>query len=439
MKIYYKLPLLLLLTVPTLLSGQKRWSLEECIRHAWDNNLQIKMQELAVEQSENNLEQAKLNYIPTLNASLSHSMNWGRSVNLQNLEIIENKLTQSTSANARAGINLFEGFAKGNEVKSRTLQKEISTEEVSKIKNDISVEIARLYLQVLLSKEIVKTADQSILSVEQQVERTRKMVDAGSLAYSSLLEMEAQLAAERVQVVNARNQLKGALLSLVQLLDLENTSGFDIQEVNVDFMIQGFNGESVDELYELSQSLPQIKSAELKLKNSDIQLSLAKGRTLPTVSFSAGYGSYYSDSREQPFFDQFNENRNPSIGFGLSIPIFNNFQAKTAVKNAKLGVKSSQIEVRSRRQMLYREIQQANNDAFAFYERYLASERNVKAMEESFRYVQQKFDVGALNTTDYSVAKANLFKAQSEYFQSKYQYVFQLKILDFYKGKPISL
>ena len=176
MKIYYKLPLLLLLIVPSLLSGQKRWSLEECIRYAWDNNLQIQQQELAVEQSENNLQQAKMNYIPSLNASLSHSMNWGRSVNLQTLEIIENKLTQSTSANARAGINLFEGFAKGNEVKSRTLLKEISTVEVSKIKNDISVEIARLYLQILLSKEIVKTADQSILSVEQQVDRDRKSV-----------------------------------------------------------------------------------------------------------------------------------------------------------------------------------------------------------------------------------------------------------------------
>jgi outer membrane protein len=254
-----------------------------------------------------------------------------------------------------------------------------------------------------------------------------------------LLEIEAQLAAESVQVVNAKNQLKSVLLSLVQLLDLENTNDFDIQDVNVDFMIQGFSGESVDNLYQLSQSLPQIISAELKLKNSDIQLSLAKGRAFPVLSFSAGYGTYYSDSRDQPFMDQFNENRNPSMGFGLSIPIFNNSQTKTAIKNAKLGVRSSQIEVKSKRQMLYKEIQQANNDAFAYYERYLASERNVTAMQESFRYVQQKFDVGALNATDYSVAKANLFKAQSEFFQSKYQYVFQLKILDFYKGKPISL
>ncbi len=311
MKIYYKLPLFLLLIIPSLLSGQKRWSLEECIRYAWENNLQIKQQELAVEQSENNLEQAKLNYVPTLNASISHSMNWGRSVNLQNLEIIQNKLTQSTSASARAAINVFEGFTKSNEVKSRSLQRDISVEEVDRIRNDISIEIARMYLQILLSKEMLKTVQNSIISVGDQVERTKKLVDAGSLPYSSLLEMQAQLAAEKVQVVNADNQLQNAVLALVQLLDLENDKDFDILDVDVDLMVKEFTGEKVNELYESSLELPQIRSARMKLTNADVQLAIAKGRVLPSVSFSAGYGTYYSDSREQAFFDQFNENRNP--------------------------------------------------------------------------------------------------------------------------------
>ena len=137
--------------------------------------------------------------------------------------------------------------------------------------------------------------------------------------------------------------------------------------------------------------------------------------------------------------DQFNENRNPSISFGLSIPIFNNWQSNTAIKNARLGVRNAEIEVRNTEQILYKEIQQANSDALGYYERYKASSQSVKAMEESFRYVQQKFDLGVLNATDYTVAKTNLFKAQSEFYQAKYQYVFQLKILDFYKGIPITL
>lgn len=439
MKILYKLPLFILIIVPSMLSSQSRWSLEDCIRHAWDNNLRIKQQELAIEQNENNLEQSRLNYYPTLNASVSHSMNWGRSVNVQDLKIIENKLSQSTSASARAAITLFEGFTKDNEVKSRGVQLEISQREVERLRNDISVEIARSYLQILLSREIVKTAEQSIASAREQLSRTQKMVDAGSIAYSSQLEVEAQLAAERVQVVNAHNQLRSALLNLKQLLDLDGDIDFDIKDVDVDFLVKEFIGESVPELYGQSLSLPQIKSAELSLKNSALQLAIAKGRAMPSVSFSAGYGSYYADSREQSFFDQFNENRNPSLGFGLNIPIFNNYQVKTAVKNARLGVRSAEIEMKSRQQMLFKEIQQAVNDASAYYQRYLASGQNVKAMEESFRYVQQKFDIGILNATDYTVAKANLFKAQSEYYQTKYQYVFQLKIIDFYKGIPISL
>ncbi len=439
MKIFYKLPILLLLLIPLALSAQKRWSLEECIKYAWDNNLTIKQQEIAVEQSENNVLQSKLQYIPSFNASVSHSMNWGRSVNMQDLQIIENKLSQSTSASLRASINLFEGFQKDNDLKSKKVIREMSVQEVSRIKNMISVEISKSYLQILLAKEILQTAKQSMESVQQQSERTKKLVDAGSVAYSSFLEIEAQLATERVQMVNAQNQVNNSLLVLKQLLDLTRESDFDVESPNLDITIEAFAGESVDGLYAISKSLPQIKTAELDYSNSTLQLAIAKGRRYPSLSFSAGYGSYYSDSREMNFKDQFNENRNPSISFGLSIPIFNNGQTNTAIKNAKLGVKNAEINVRNKEQELYKEIQQANSDALAYYERYQASSQNVAAMQESFRYVQQKFDVGVLNATDYTVAKTNLFKAQSEFYQSKYQFVFQLKILDFYKGIPINL
>ncbi|MFA6335692.1 MAG: TolC family protein [Bacteroidales bacterium] len=439
MKIYYKFPIILLLLIPLTLSAQKRWSLEECIKYAWDNNLSIKQQEITVEQSENNVLQSKLRYLPSLNASLSHSMNWGRSVNMQDLQIIENKLSQSTSTSLSASVNLFEGLQKSNDLKSKKVVREISVQEVSRIKNQISIEISRAYLQILLSKEILQTAVQSLESVKQQAERTGKLVNAGSIAYSSLLEIEAQLATERVQVVNAQNQVNNSVLALKQLLDLTRETDFDVESPNLDFMIDSFAGESVEQLFEQSKTLPQIKSADLNYKNSNLQLAIAKGASYPTISFSAGYGTYYSDSKEDKFMDQFDDNRNPSIGFGLRIPVFNNWQSNTAIRNARLGVRKAEIDVRNTEQVLYKEIQQANSDALGYYEKYKASLQNVKAMEESFRYVQQKFDLGVLNATDYTVAKANLFKAQSDLYQAKYQYVFQLKILDFYKGIPITL
>lgn len=439
MKTLYKLPLVLFLLVPSILPAQKRWSLEECIRYAWDNNLRIKQQELVIEQNANNVVQSKMAYLPSFRASVSHNMNWGRSVNMNDLQIIKNQLSQSTSASLGASLPIFEGMQRHNDVKSKEITYKIAIQDKEKLRNDISIEISRSYLQILLSRDILKTAQVSLSSMEEQRERTKKLVDAGSQAYSALLEIESQLASERVQVVNSQNQLRTNLLSLKQLLDLPGDENFDIIDQNVDALMQNYSGESVESLFRRSLDLPQIKGAQLGYDNSKVSLAMAKGRLYPSLSFSAGYGSYFSDSRSQAFFIQFNENRNPSIGFSLSIPIFSSLSARTAVKNARLGVKNAQLEVKTKEQMLYKEIQQADNDAISLFEKLKASQKNVKAMEESFRYVQQKFEVGVLNATDYTVAKTNLFKAQSEYYQAKYQYIFQLKIIDFYKGNPLTL
>lgn len=435
------LPVFILILIPTVLTAQtKLWSLEECIRYAWDNNLRIKQQELAVEQSENNLLQSKLSYLPSLNASVSHSMNWGRSVNMNDLQIIENQLSQNTSASASLAVTLFEGMVKNNNLKSMGVLREIARQEISRIRNDISIEIARGYLQVLLAREILNSAGASMESTKEQVERTKKFVDAGGQAYSALLEIEAQYATEQVQFTNAQNQVSSALLSLKQLLDLSSENAFDIAMPGSALTsITEFREESVEELFNSSLDLPQIKGAKLNLDNSNLQLAIARGQAYPSLTFRAGYGSYYADSREISFMDQFNENRNPSISFGINIPIFNSWRTNTGIKNARLGVRSSEISVKSGEQILYKEIQQAVNDAHSYFARYKATERNVKAMEESFRYVQQKFDLGVLNGTDYTVAKNNLFRSQSDYYQAKYQFIFQQKILDFYKGKPISL
>jgi Outer membrane protein len=290
--------------------------------------------------------------------------------------------------------------------------REIARQEVGRIRNDISIEIARAYLQVLLAREILESANSSLENSAVQVERTRKFVDAGSQAYSALLEMEAQYASELVQQTNAQSQVSNALLTLRQLLDLPAEQSFDVSTPGENLNIGPFAAESPDQLFDASLDLPQIEVARLNKKNSELQLAIAKGQAYPSLTFRAGYGSYYADSRDESFFDQFNENRNPSISFGINIPIFNSWRTNTAIKNAKLGVRNSEIETRSREQLLYKEIQQSVNDANSYFARYKATERNVKAMEESFRYVQQKFDVGVLNATDYSVAKNNLFKKQ---------------------------
>ncbi len=420
------------------LYGQDAWSLERCIEHAHRNNLQIKQQMLSIEQAKNNLLQSKLDFIPSLNAGINHNMNWGKSVNINDLQIT-NQLTQSTSSSISAAVPIIEGLAKVNTLKGNKVMLELSIQNFEKLKNEITISITQAFLQILLSVEVEKFMEQSCRSMEEQVARTKKLVEAGSQAYSTLLEMEAQLANERVQLVEAGNNVRSNYLVLVQLLDLPDNSGFTVEYPDTCLPVHDLSGYDIDRIYGSAQSLPQIKSAELQLEKSRYDYKIQKGNAYPSLSFSAGYGTYYSDSREQAFFQQFNENRNPSIGFSLNIPIFNGWRTNTAIRNARLNVEQNELELKRSRQQLYKEIATACNYAAGAYEKYIAAEKNMQASMGSFNYVEQKFNAGIVNGTDYIVAKTNLSKSQSESLQSKFQYIFQLKILDFYRGIPIKL
>lgn len=436
----------LLFLLPSVLFGQDVWTLEKCINYAWENNLQIKQQNIAVEQSENELYRSKLDFIPSFSGSMGHNLNWGRSVDLKNLEIIQNQLSQSTSASINSSITLLDGLSKLNTLKSNKTSLSISIQEVEKLKNEISISITKAYLQVLLSQQILTTTNENFLSITEQRDRTKILVEAGSQPYTSLLDLESQLASERLQVVNAQSTLITNTLTLMQLLDLEFSEDFTVfVPENIDIVLESYRREAVDSVYEVATDLPRIKSAELSLEKSRYDLKLAKGKLYPSISMNASYGTYFSSTSTQPdksyypFFMQMKDNINPTLGFGLSIPIFNNWSISTNVKNAKLAVESKKIELKIRHQNLYKEIQQSIVDADSYYQKVLASETNLRSIEESFRYTEQKFNIGAVNSTDYIVSKTNLFKAQSDYYQAKYQFVFQLKIIDFYKGIPITL
>src|SRR5574344_1342051 len=433
MNIFRTISSFIFLIIATLsLKAQGEWSLEKCINQSFENNLQVKQQKIYIEKNENTLYESKLSYIPNFNGSVSHGINWGKSVNINDLKISD--YSQSTNASINASINLLDGLSKINTVKSNRKSVDISIQEVEKIKNELSISITKAFLQVLLSKEILTATEANFKSISEQRDRTKKLVDAGSKAYSTLLDIESQMATERVQLVTASNNLKTNKLSLLQLMDMSYSEEFDIIAPSLENEIPSMTMESIDSIYSIAVFLPQIKTAELNLEKSKIDLSIAKGRFYPTISFSASYGTYFSTTVDKAFLTQFNENRNPYIGFGLNIPIFNSWSVATNVRNARLTVANSEIELKDKHQTLYKNIQLAVADAVAFYQKYIASEANLKAMEESFRYVEQKFNVGTLNSTDYTVSKANLLKAQSEYYQAKFQYIFQLKIIYCYKG-----
>ena len=425
---------------PACLPAQTAWTLEQCINYGLENNPQLKQQTLTAEQSANLWQQSKLDFLPSLSARASYNMSWGRSVDLQNLQIFENQLTQSFGPSINASVSLFEGLQKVNTTKRHRADYQAAVLETEQMRNTIALEITRAFLQVLLAKEVLVTAEKSRESVIRQHELTRKLVAAGSQPYSTLLEMEAQLASEEVQFITARNNVDLAFLSLQQLINLHLGSEFEIVAPVIDVDVTQ-RQEVIKSLYATAVRLPQIRTSEFRMESARHALAVAKGRYWPTLSLSVSYGSYFThtDRDSVGFGQQLRDKRSPSLNFGLSIPLFQNWSIVTGAKNAKLNLRIAELELDRKHQQLYKEIQQAVADASAAYSRYKANEQTVAAMQESFRYTQEKFDVGLVNATDYTIAKNNLFKAESDRLQAKYQYIFQTKIIDFYKGIPITL
>jgi len=432
-------------------SAQDAWTLEECIRYAYDNNIRLKQQELGVIHAENNLLQSKLNLLPNLNASGSYSSSKGKVLEQNTFEIIEGETVNSLSGSISSGVTLFRGFQQKNAINYNLYSLMAGLQEVEKLKNDLSINIALYYLQIIHAQEQLVVAENQLNLTLLQVERTATLVDAGSVPEGNLFEVQSQAAREELQVVTARNTLEISRLNLAQLLDLESQTNFQV--VVPDFsnisILELTN--SVDDLFAKAETtMPEIKAAEYHLKSVEKQLSIARGYRSPTLTLSGGYNTRYSSSAKRydpvtleeisyPMWDQLRDGVNSYISVGLSIPIFNGWQVQTGIKNAKLNVQNYQYMLLLTKNTLYKEIQQAHADAVASLKKYVASGKAVAYMEEAFRYTEQRYEVGLVNFVDYSTFKMRFTSAQSELLQAKFEYIFKTKILDFYNGQPITM
>lgn len=471
------LSVLLFFSFNSLIAQEKNqtYSLEQCIDYALKNNIQIKQTELNADLAKVNLTQSQANLLPTLNASGSHSYNIGRTIDRFTNQFADAQVL-SQNFGISTDVTLFSGLQNINTIHQNRYNYLASKYDLDKMKNDISLNIATAYLQVLFAMELVDNSKNQLGITMSQVERTKKMVEAGSVAKGALLDIQAQLASEELNTTNAQNQLDIAYLSLAQLLNITSLDNFSIVKPELSIANQQMLDVNVQQVYSAAISnLPEIKSAEFKLKSADKGLKVAWGGVSPRLSFSASYGTGYSGLSQRmigtpsfqgyspngdltssgdtvytpsfsnptfekiPFSDQYNQNVNKSFGFFLTVPLFNRLQTKTAIDRAKIQKINAELTVESAKQQVQKNIQQAYSDANAALKKYTATLKTLDAMQESFKYTQQRFDVGMVNTNDYNDGKNKLTKAQSDLLQSKYEYIFKLKVLDFYQGKPLKL
>lgn len=418
--------------------AQEKWSLQKCIDYALANNIVIKQYEINTDYQKNELNQAKNNRLPGVNASISQSFSFGRNEQLDGTYKSVNNSTTSPSISASAVI--YSGNRMKNNIVNQDFILKKSFEDLQKAKDDVTLNIASGYLEILFAKELIKVSEAQVDQTKKQIERTSQLVDAGKVAPGALLEIQAQLAREELDVVNRQNTLQIAILNLGQLLELESYSNFDIEtpslpEIQATASIVGATGvytKAVD-------SRPEIKSADYQLKSAETQLKIAQGAYYPTLSAYGSFGDRYSSSYGSDFWTQMKGNSGEYLGLSLDIPIFSKFQNKTNVENSKLQIQNLKLELESAKKGLRKQIEQAYTNAVAAQKRYNANEVAVKSMQESFRYIEEKYSVGKVNSVEYNDTKSKLAIAQSDLIQAKYDFIFRTKILDFYNGVPIKL
>ncbi len=441
---------IILLIITVLLTGkvqvakaQNEWSLQKCIDYAMENNIQIKRQEVNADYSRNQVSQAKSDRLPNLNAGASNNFSFGRSLNNDN--VYENVNSTQLTGYVNSNITLFNGFTLQNTIKQRRLDLQAALQDLQKTKDDIILNIAAAYLEILFAEELSLIAEAQIEVTKQQIDRTQKLVEAGSLARGALLEIEAQLAREELQKVNDENRVQLAYLNLYQLLELPVEKSFKIAKPKLpEIKANVTMANSFDVFSEAIKLRPEIKAAQLRVESAKRQLEIAKGNRYPSLNMGASYNNQYfniinSDFQQLSFSEQLKSNSRYGFGFNLNIPIFNRFQIKNGISNAKLQIADFKYQLQTARNMLRKDIEQAYTNALAALNRYVSSEKAVESTEEAFRYTEEKFNVGMINSVEYNQSKNNLTIAQSELLQAKYEYIFRTKILDFYNGIPIEL
>jgi outer membrane protein len=441
----YLLVSLTLLFVSGGLYAQKVWTLEDCIKQALENNIRIKQSKLDVSSGEVNMLQSKLDLLPSLNASASHSYGWGRSIDLATYKYVDQQ-TQQSYFNISSDVTLFNGFQKMNTMKQRRAEYLAARYNSDKVSNDIALAVAGYYLQILFSQELVTNSQSQLEITAQQVERTRKLVEAGTLAKGSLLEIQAQLANEEVNLVQAKNQLNLSYLDLLQLLELssDNEIRIDVPSLRLP---ETPSLLPVQSIYNTALGLmPEIKSAEYYTESSRRALAVAKGSRSPSLGLQGGFGTNYSDQilditsgDVKPFDDQVRDNKSTTLAIRLSIPIFNGYQVNSYINRSKINLENASYNLDLARNTLRKNIESAYTDALAAYASYSARQKSLSSLRESFKYTEEKFNVGMVNAIDYNVAKNQLSRAESDLLSGKYDYIFKLKILDFYLGRTISL
>ena len=421
------------------LQAQETWDLQRCITHAIEHNLSIKQKEAARNQSEVELNTAQWSRMPNLNGNIGQSFNFGRALQADNT--YGNRNTRNTNFSLGTNIPLFTGMQIPNNIALSKLNLKAATEDLAKAKEDISIQVASYFLQVLFNEELTKIARNQVALSQEQLDRKVAFFKNGKASEAEVLEAKSRLAQDQLSLVQAENNHQLALLDLSQLLELPSPEGFQISVPDIDnFSVHLTLPEEV--YAQAMMNKPAIKAAQYRLQGAEKSIKIAQSGYYPQLSFGAGIGTNYyhlSGIENAPFSTQWDQNMNKYLQFSLSIPIFNRFQTRNRVKSARIQHTALSWQLEESKKALYKEIQQAYYNALAAESKYKSSQSASESAEASFRLMSEKYANGKASATEYNEMRTAWMKALSDGVQAKYEFVYRSKILDFYKGVPLTL
>jgi outer membrane protein len=452
----------------------QQMTLQECVKVALDNNLTVKRSVYNVETNRVGLLGAKGNFLPTLNLNGSTGRNYGRAINPVTNQFIPNSVTSTVNPSANGSLTLFNGLRLQNTYRQNKKNVVAADLDLEKAKNDVIIAVVTNYTTVILNKELFENAKFQLNSSEQQLDRIKKQVAAGALPKSNELNQEATVATNETNLITQENNFNLSLLTLKQSMQVPASNKFDVVVPEIameDLTIS----QSPEEIYDISaKTLPQVKSALLKVEAAQFALKAAKASYYPRLSFSYAAQSNYSTASDkhavldgttiknfngitrntgdsvfasQPGYQLYNggydvshqlsDNLYKQVGLSLTIPILNGFQTRTNVQQAIINRELAAITVKETENTLRQSIETAYNNAIAASKTYAAAMKQVNASEEAYRMTKQRFDNGAANFVEYQISANDLFSAKSTLSRSKYNFILTKKVLEFYQGKTI--
>ncbi len=443
----YRITLLLLVFGMITLSAQlKKWTLEECVVYAVENNLSIEQFRLDLENVKIDKSDAIGNLLPTLNGQLSVQSNTGLSFNPTNNA--PTNFTQLTATGSVTSfVTLFDGLRNYNQIQRAKMNAIASQYRLDDLVDDIRLNVALNYLNVLSNKESLKVFEAQYAVTEQDLKRTQELVDNGVLPRGDLLEIEATAATQEQQIINAKNQVLISRINLAQLLQITDYENFDIADETFDVPPSDILNNPAKTIFAKALTFRNdIKFSESNVELAEKDLKIARGAALPTLGAFINYNTRYSDQFLDPFTgdlipfrDQLWINDGVSFGGQINIPVFNGFSTRNSIQRSRISLEKAKLQLEQDKLELETNINQAYVDVENTAKTYEASQKTLDARRLAYEYSRERYNVGVMNAFDFSQAQSRVDNAAAEVIRSKYDYIFRIKVLEFYFGLPIVL